>query len=416
MKTWRTFLLGFCITAAAFAHVPCQAEIKLSGTGTTPPAPANLEMNARFSCASSGNGTLTYSDGTHLNIQGTCEGQIIANGVQIKTGNVWVAYRKIGQHFAVRTPFAVIGVRGTDFGVHVDKDSLSVVLVKGTVEITPTKPGNNPVTLSPGQTFFLESGTTGTRPSTASDLEQWKIYSDAIRDSSSRMPSFSDQYLFGLTIFEAGSASLVLPNGTADRVPTQGTLIKSGSSIKTPAGSYARASLLCGSKIMLAPESAVKVGPLSLGIEAGTCLIRHVGKSYPLKIDGPTPVLIERGSVVEVERISDGLLMRVEAGVARDAGTKEKICAGECGKIDGKGISKVDQGPVPLAWEDPAIQTSPGPEETADADIFQPGSSPSDSAVTTQEPQPVDTQADPASQGVSSETGNLKNLRDTLGF
>lgn len=409
MKILRTFLLCFCFIATLFSQIPCWGAIELTGTETMPPAPAQLDNNAYFSCKPNGNGLLTYSDGTHLNLLPDCEGQVLSNGIRVKRGSIWVAYRKKGHYFAVTTPTAVIGVRGTDFGVSVKGNNLSVVLINGKVTITSTQPGSPMATLNPGQTYVMKEGKSSTHTTTQADLELWMQYIQELPGSSSQIPSFSDQYLFGLTTFEAGSATLQVPGTSATGELSQCSLIKSGSDVKTASASYARIALLCGSKIMLAPNSEAKIGPLSLGLKKGSCMIRHVGSAYPLKVDGTTPVLIEKNSVVQIERTNDGLLMRVEVGKARHRESQQAICAGECAKVDAQGFTKVARGPVPLTWEPPSSdQAQPQSEETGDADIFQSDSSTQNISGTHQE--------ETSEQNISSGTGELKNLRDTLGF
>lgn len=413
MKTMRMFLLGLSFIFVAYSHTPCRGAVELTGKETTPPAPAQLDTNAFFSCKSNGNGLLTYPDGTHLNLLADSEGQILANGIRMKRGNVWVAYRKKGRYFAVTTPTAVIGIRGTDFGVSVSPNSLSVVLVNGKVTITPTQPAGPDVTLDPGQTFVMESGKCSTHPSTQGELETWNQYIQETTDSSSQLPSFSDQYLFGLTTVESGSATVTVPGSNDTSAATQDTIIRSGSNVKTAAGSYARLSLLCGSKITLAPDSEARVGPLSLNIEKGSCLISHTGKTYPLKVDGSTPVLIEKDSVVQVERSNDGLLLRVEVGKARHRGSQETINAGECAKVDAQGFSKVDRGPLPLSWE-----SSPDHllDDSTDIDIFQGESSTQAPAATVQQGTTFVDTPEASEQNVASSSGEMTNLRDMLGF
>lgn len=413
MKRVRMFLLGLYFVTVAFSQIPCRGAVELTGRETTPPAPAQLDTNAFFSCKSNGNGLLTYPDGTHLNLLADSEGQILANGIRVKRGNMWVAYRKKGHYFAVTTPTAVIGIRGTDFGVSVSPNSLSVVLVNGKVTITPTQPAGPDVTLNPGQTFVMESGKSSTHPSTQAELGKWNQYIQETSDSSSQIPSFSDQYLFGMTTLESGSATVTVPGSNSTSGVTQGAIIRSGSNVKTAADSYARLSLLCDSKITLAPNSEARIGPLSLGIEKGSCMIRHTGRSYPLKVDGTTPVLIEKNSVVQLERTNDGLLLRVEVGEARHRGSQETITAGECAKVDAQGFSKVDRGPLPLSWEPSSASLF---DDAADTDIFQgesSGQGPSDTVQ--QEPASAGT-PEPSEQNVASTTGEVTNLRDMLGF
>lgn len=416
MKMLRAFLLSLCFILVFFFQIPCLQAVELTGKETVPPAPAQLNTNAYFSCKPNGNGRLTYLDGTHVSLFADCEGQILANGIRIKRGNIWVAYRKKGHYFAITTPTAVIGVRGTDFGVSVNENSLAVILVNGKVTVTPTTSGNTPVILNPGQTYVMESGKSSTHATTQAELDLWKAdINELPGSSSSQVPGFSDQYLFGMTMFESGTATLCAPGSNKPVEATPCLLIKSGSNVKTQSDSYAKISLLCGSKITLAPDSEVKIGPLSLGIEKGSCMIRHTGKAYPLKVDGIMPVLIEKNSVVNIERIDDGLLMRVEVGEARHRESQQTICAGECVKVDANGVYKVDNGPVPPSWNHSSSEQIES-EGADDISTSQPDSYIQNLSESSQETPSLDAYDAVPEQTISSGTGTVKDLSDTLDF
>ncbi|MFZ2961215.1 MAG: FecR family protein [Candidatus Ozemobacteraceae bacterium] len=392
------------------------ADVRLNGVGMSPPAPAELSVNATFSCSSVGSGTLSYPDGTYLNLLPHCEGQVLADGIRIKSGDAWVAYRKKGHRFVVVTPCATLGIRGTDFGVSVKKDGVSVVLMKGVVEITPAKTGEKSVTMAPGQTYSMKSGISETHSSTPADLSPWKAYSGSIAKSSSVLPSFADQFLYSLTVLESGSATAAIPGASTSSAIHIGAIIKTGSSVQTPKNSSACVSLLCGSKIRLTPGTRIKMGPRSFSLESGVCLIQNVGKSYGIKIDGQTPVFIQNNSVVIIERTQHGLLFRVEVGEVKCGG--KKVGAGECAEVNSQGMTMTTQGPSPLAWREETTVPSSQISTIAAPDVFTTETQPS-GTVSSDTSVSVETASDDAEVSgaeTTNEKGKLQNLHQTLGF
>jgi hypothetical protein len=60
----------------------------------------------------------------------------------------------------LKTPVATIGIRGTEFLVHVDGDDATIIdILDGKVEVTPLK-GGKPVTCEGGQSILVESAKT----------------------------------------------------------------------------------------------------------------------------------------------------------------------------------------------------------------------------------------------------------------
>jgi ferric-dicitrate binding protein FerR (iron transport regulator) len=52
---------------------------------------------------------------------------ILASGIKVKSGNIWVAYKGNGKKLQIETPSTIVGVLGTQFGVRVEKDGATKV-------------------------------------------------------------------------------------------------------------------------------------------------------------------------------------------------------------------------------------------------------------------------------------------------
>lgn len=70
----------------------------------------------------------------------------------------------------IETPAAWIGVRGTDFIVHVG-ENIIIQVISGTVIITPKAPGGTASVVTAGQTMGISPGDTAASPTTAPSLD-----------------------------------------------------------------------------------------------------------------------------------------------------------------------------------------------------------------------------------------------------
>lgn len=389
-----------CIFISAYS---CFGAVEMTGLDTVPQSPSILNVNDYFSCGTNGNAHLKYSDGTTIDFLPDSHGQVLVNGLRIKEGELWVAYRKKGSKFVINTPTAIIGIRGTDFGLSVKPSELKIILVNGSVEVIPARDEKNAVQMKPGQTLEIRNGVLGIRQSTTSDLDSWKKFTIGAVPKVGKphqMPKFAEQYPYALLLMKGGTAQVTDPEGSEKTVTNKGSLIKTGSTITTQGSSSAKLSLLCGSIIKLAASSSMVIGKTSLTLRDGACLIRHVGKVSPLKIDGITTVRIEKESVVSVESVADHFVIRVEAGSAYLPKMKRKISAGEYIEATSSEAKKIVVGPAPRSWDEPMSRdTVPKAEISPRA--------------TDVEPPPA-----PASfpKSIASGSDDIVDFQSTLGF
>ncbi|MDD3063179.1 MAG: FecR family protein [Massilibacteroides sp.] len=393
-----------------------KAIVKLAGTGFTPKTPALLGINETFACNNSGSGRLSYPEGTYINILANTKGQILSDGIRLNQGKIWVAYRKKGHYFAVKTPTAVLGVRGTDFGVSVNKDFLMVVLATGSVEVTPTTTERKSVILKPGETLLMNSSKMNVHATTKDELNIWHHKSAKSQIASLKTTNFYDQYLFYMTTFEEGSATASLANKNIVENLRPGMIIKTGSTVTT-SDHYAKLSLLCGSKIVITPNSTISIDSNSLNVVAGTCLIRHVSRKASLKVkeSDQLPLEIKESSFVAIERSKEGLLVKVEVGEVDYNGKEKKILAGECAQITSEGVVRTSPKPMAFTSEKQALQIflqikEEMTEDMPDSDIFDDLSVQDTADDEQQDSQPVE----PQSESIATGSSNMKSLHEVL--
>lgn len=208
------------------------------------------------------------------------------------------------------------------------------------------------------------------------------------------------QYLFGLVVFESGSAKVVkAPDGSVGKPLVPGTRIKIGMTIQTFPDSPAEIRLGCGSLIRLAPNTRLTIQPFGITLEEGSCLARHGSEVFPLKIQGASTLLVTNNSLVELERRNDTFLARVQYGSLRSPELNSPVMAGQSIMASGKNVHLADIGPEPLSWANPPSGIPNSPTE---------GHSPPDTTIPTSgdtvSPNPTsidDSPSSPASQQTS---------------
>ncbi len=328
--------------------------VELTGTGTVPAAPVRLKAGDHFACGEKGIGLLTYPDGTYLKILPSCEGQLTNDGLRLKKGEAWVAYRKKNGRFIISTPYSTIGIRGTDFGLFVGTETFRLVLIAGIVEVFPSKGDGKTMLVNPGQLLEFASGNWEVRKASQDDLgrgEKILTGSIPVGGESPSMPRFSDQFLYGFTVIDGGTAEVTGPDGRGNLVAGPGTVVKTGSTIRTSDEFPAKIKLLCGSVIKLAPGSVIRLGAHSILVEKGALLVKHVRKGLPLKIEGKGTIKIDGESVVAFECSGDTLLARVEVGSVFIPGASRRVSEGECVETSASGTRDLTGGIVPRSWE-----------------------------------------------------------------
>jgi hypothetical protein len=95
------------------------------------PVPRNtnfgLEEKTFIRVNENGEGVLTHGTSSIIQLKSDTDAMILASGIKVKSGNIWVAYKGTGKKLQIETPSAVLGVLGTQFGVRVAKDGSTKV-------------------------------------------------------------------------------------------------------------------------------------------------------------------------------------------------------------------------------------------------------------------------------------------------
>lgn len=163
--------------------------------------------------------------------------------------------------------------------------------------------------------------------------------------------SFFDQFLYGMIVFSSGKARLLNPQGKEILgVIPAGKMIGIESIIETSLEESAELNFGCGSTLRLAPGTRVRLRPFGLNLEKGACLARHVSPFLPLKILGTSMLLIDRESLVEIEREGEKTMVKVYAGTLRTPGMRSRVTAGQAIEISGKTATFTKFNPEPDSW------------------------------------------------------------------
>lgn len=191
-------------------------------------------------------------------------------------------------------------------------------------------------------------------------------------------PTFQEQFIFSSVVLESGSASFVGDDGrSADSSIPPGTLLKTDATIEVGMDGMAEIRLGCGSVVRLAPGSRFAIRQFGLDLLSGAILARHVGNTFPMKIQGASTLLVSKDSLIDVERQGDSLLARVQVGKMKTPGMREAVVAGQSIQASGKTAKQVPFGPSPRAWDSPTL-LAPGntlkkePSEPAAAAAAEP--------------------------------------------
>lgn len=366
-------LVILCVILMVEYGSPAFGQVKLTGSETTPAAPAELSWGQPFGCLSSGRLTLRYPDGSVFTFAGPCEGRVVQGGLYLKTGPGLMRFMKQRSAFTVTTPVAVLGVRGTEFFLEPSPASFTVILEEGRLDVTPSTKSAVPISMQPGQTVTLQGGTLRVSPTTEAERKSWlsRFPTELLSSSGERRLSFGELFLFGMTRVSRGVVTVVRPNmaETAVQAPA---VVPSDATVSCGASQTARLMLECGSVIDLGPGACVSIRPFSLEIRSGDVAIRHVGTPFPLKLSGNVSASLASESAVEFIQRDGAYMVRLQNGECRFGQKRETLGTGDCGKITNDGICRVPEG-VPLAeWRErtapasiPLPEFAPGNDETS---------------------------------------------------
>lgn len=100
----------------------------------------NLEQKFTIKTDPTGKALLTFQDEAKIMLKENTDAQVSPGAIAIKSGESWMHFTKRGSQFKIKTPSAVLGIRGTSFQVKVGiGGDTSVHLVEGEVGITTDK-------------------------------------------------------------------------------------------------------------------------------------------------------------------------------------------------------------------------------------------------------------------------------------
>src|SRR5271157_251888 len=130
-----------------------------------------LQWNDLLKTDAKGRVRIGFTDGTFFNFGSNSEGRVVQHdaksqqtSIELTIGqlrNQVVKITQPGGKYEVKTPNAVIGVRGTDFYVGYENGRTTVICYAGLLAVTPTTgtETNNPTTVTAGQMVVIGAET-----------------------------------------------------------------------------------------------------------------------------------------------------------------------------------------------------------------------------------------------------------------
>ncbi len=301
------------------------------------------------------------------NLLAPSAGAVASEGISFKQAACFVKIKNPPGGFVVKTPLAAITGTDCSFFLQSNENALKLTATRNGSKILTRK--GQKLSVSNGETLVLVKDRSEIRKSTLKDLVFWQRNpSDAfdhLKPAEQAPKKFGELYIYSLAILEKGAGTVLLPDpGKQPQKAVKGEILApAGSRIITSADETARLRLGEKTLIRISPNSEVLLKPAHIEIVRGDCLIRHGSALLPLKLVGPSPVLVLRDSSVEMARSGDSLLVTIHKGSLKLPESDRLITAGNSFSLSEKGFET-------LVFGKSSRIDLPGNESYLNFDIF----------------------------------------------
>lgn len=131
----------------------------VGGEDMVVPAGHEVNLPGEFTAKTDGAGKalIVFGDAAKILLKPNTEAKVGPGTLAIRQGDSWMRFTKRGTEFKIKTPSAVLGIRGTSFKVKVDDKGLTEVsLIEGEIAVTTDK---EETILTPGNAVKVDGET-----------------------------------------------------------------------------------------------------------------------------------------------------------------------------------------------------------------------------------------------------------------
>ena len=162
---------------------------------------------------------------------------------------------------------------------------------------------------------------------------------------------FGELFLYGQISLLPGSGLLYPPGKTRPVSPSDKELhVPVNSILETRASETATLRFGSGSRIVVGPNSRLKICRFSLEVAMGSLLVRHHGSAFPLLLTGSQSLRIPDQSLVELVASGAEALVRVQAGSVTVGKDRTTVSVGETVRIADDRVVGPSRDFVSSAW------------------------------------------------------------------
>jgi hypothetical protein len=321
------------------------AQVMVSGR-MAPGMPERLNAGDSFSVSADASLILRFPHGATMNLIAPSAGKIASEGVSLTHGACFVRCKKAVRQLLIKTSLAILAGSDCQYFLQISPERAKVSVVGGVLKGL-TRDLNN-ISVKAGETLVISASQSEVRRSAKEDLAFWKNDPAKAFDKvelPARLPKrFGEIYIYSMAILQKGGGKVVFadPARVSQSAVDKDLMVKAGSKIIT--GASETASLRLGEKtlVRIAPDSEILLKSSQFEVLKGTCLVRHGNVLFPVKIGAPVPMLVTKGSSVELVRIDNAIIATVYNGSLQLPSTGESLCAGFSFRISDRGSETLD--------------------------------------------------------------------------
>ncbi|HAE38693.1 MAG TPA: hypothetical protein DCG57_08655 [Candidatus Riflebacteria bacterium] len=334
------------MTAALFlCGCALSAQVSVSGRASARLS-EKLNVGDAFSVAAGESLVLKFQRGETVNLIESSNGKIASEGVNLTQGSCFVRYKKLSNRFIVKTPLAAFAGTDCQFFLQNSSDRVKAVIVAGELRVL-TRDRKN-MQAGAGETLTISADISELRKSVLDDTSFWKNDPGMVFNRSKlpdKLPKrFGEIYIYSMAVLEKGGGKVVFadPARAPQSASDKDLVVLAGSKIITGASETAALRLGENTLIRIAPDSEILLKSSHFEVIKGTCLVRHGTVLFPVKVGGPSPMLITRDSSVELVSVDKAIVATVYKGNLQLPGTGEHLAAGFSFRISDKGAEKLE--------------------------------------------------------------------------
>lgn len=321
------------------------AQVMVSGR-MAPGMPERLNSGDSFSVSADESLILRFSHGATMTLIAPSAGKIASEGVSLTHGACFVRCKKSVRQLVIKTSLVILVGSDCQYFLQITSESVKASVVSGELKVLTRD--RKTISVKAGETLVISASQSEVRRSAKEDIAFWKNDPAKAFDKvelPARLPKrFGEIYIYSMAILQKGGGKVVFadPARVSQSAADKDLMVQAGSKIIT--GASETAALRLGEKtlVRIAPDSEILLKSSQFEVLKGTCLVRHGNVLFPVKIGGPVPMLVTKGSSVELVRIDNTIIATVYNGSLQLPSTGESLSAGFSFRISDRGSETLD--------------------------------------------------------------------------